>query len=569
MADMDDALRSKVLAWIEDDPETATRLELKRLLEAGETVELRDRFRGMLEFGTAGLRGLLGGGPNRMNRAVVLRATAGLCRHLLENVPNAAERGVVVGYDARRMSPEFADDAASVIAGHGMVPRVFEGFAPTPLVGFAVLDQEAAGGIVITASHNPPAYNGFKVYWENGAQIIPPHDAGIAAQIAAIKSAGDISRGDARQVLGSEVRERYMSGVRAAAVHPETPRDLRIVYTAMHGVGSPFVRQALDDVGFRDVHEVAEQAEPDGTFPTVAFPNPEEKGAMDLALALATKVEADLVLANDPDADRLAVSVLHHGELMPLTGNDIGCLLAHYLLEQGEQKPGRLVVCSVVSSPMLLAIGAAHGAVAEQTLTGHKWIQNRALDLEKERGLTLVFGYEEALGYAVGTLVRDKDGISAAAVMADMAAWCRTQGRTLIDERERAWRRYGMFLSDQISIVLPGPTGRDEIDARMAAARGTPRATLGGIEVLAVQDFAAGTRRDRSGDVTKLEFPASDVVVFELAGGHRAMLRPSGTEPKLKHYFDVRVDMEEGESVGRARERGRSLLDVMIADLAT
>lgn len=567
MVDLDEALKAQVLAWVEDDPDETTRAELTGLLSAGDATELRDRFRGMLEFGTAGLRGLLGGGPNRMNRAVVLRATAGLCRHLLQEVPNAAERGVVIGYDARRMSREFADDAASVVAGHGMIARVFEDLAPTPLVGFAVLDQKAAGGIVITASHNPPAYNGFKVYWENGAQIIPPHDAAIAAQIAAIGTAADIPRGEARHVLGPDVRERYMDGVRAAAVHPETPRDLRIVYTAMHGVGSPFVRQALADVGFEDVHEVAEQAEPDGTFPTVAFPNPEEKGAMDLALSLAAKVEADLVLANDPDADRLAVSVLHHGELMPLTGNDIGCLFAHYLLEQGEQKPGRLVVCSVVSSPMLLAIGEAHGAVAEQTLTGHKWIQNRALELEQERGLTLVFGYEEALGYAVGTLVRDKDGISAAAVMADMAAWCRTQGRTLIDERERAWRRYGMFLSDQVSIVLPGPTGRDEIDARMATARGTPRETLGGIDVEAVQDFAAGTRRGRSGEVTALEFPPSDVVVFELAGGHRAMLRPSGTEPKLKHYFDVRVDIADGESVTAARARGRHLLDALIADL--
>lgn len=568
MSKTDEALLSEVRAWMQDDPDPATREELQYLIDSGSLSGLRDRFSGLLQFGTAGLRGLIGGGPNRMNRAVVLRATAGFCRHLLATVDNAAERGVVIGYDARRMSTEFADDVASVVAGHGMTARVFTSLAATPLVGFAVLDQKAAGGVVITASHNPPDYNGYKVYWENGAQIIPPHDAAIAAEIARIERVETIPRDDSRHVLGDDVRARYLQGVAKAALHPEGPRDLCIAYTAMHGVGGPFVRDVMSAAGFSNFHEQKEQAEPDGRFPTVAFPNPEEDGAMDLVLGLAKDVGADLVLANDPDADRLAVSVLHEGAYMPLTGNDIGCLLAHYALTEGDVPASdALLVCSVVSSPMMLEIGNTHGALAVQTLTGHKWIQNRALELEAERGLTMVFGYEEALGYAMGTLVRDKDGVSAALAMADMAAFCQSQGRTLIDEREACWRRYGMYLSDQVSLVLPGPEGREKINARMAAARSTMPETIGGLPVLAVQDFEVATRRTREGSVTPIEFPSSNVVLFELEGGHRAMLRPSGTEPKLKHYFDVRVDVADGEDIDTARARGQQIVEALVDDL--
>jgi len=562
---IDDTLRAEVERWMAEDPDPDTRAELAALLEASDETELRDRFRGMLTFGTAGLRGLLGGGPNRMNRAVVLRATAGFCAHVLASVPAAAQRGIVVGFDGRRKSRVLADDAASVIAGMGLKAMVFEAVAPTPLVAFAMLDQNAAGALVITASHNPPDYNGYKVFWENGAQIIPPHDAAIAEAIGAVEDLASIPRSDARTVLDGSVADRYLTGVKALARHPEAPRDLTIAHTALHGVGAPYVRRALADAGFEAVHEVPSQREPDGAFPTVAFPNPEEEGAMDAVGALAKEVGADLVLANDPDADRLAVEVLHEGAYVRLTGNEIGCLLAAYLLEEGSGD-NRLVVESVVSSPMLLSIAKSHGVRAEQTLTGHKWIQNRALELEASDGLELVFGYEEALGYACGTLVRDKDGISAAAVMADLAAHCRTKGWTIIDYREQAWRRYGLYLSDQVSLVLPGTEGAAQIQALMARARAEPPTELGGLAVTAVQDFETRTRTLADGSTEPLTFPAANVLVFEIAGGHRAMLRPSGTEPKLKMYFDVRVDVAEGEAIDGAQARGKATLEAIVAD---
>lgn len=571
---LDADLRRQAEAWRDEDPDPTTKAELDALLTRGDEPELRDRFAGMLEFGTAGLRGLLGAGPNRMNRSVVLRATAGLARHLLASVANAGARGVVVGFDGRRMSRELARDVAEVLAGHDVVAHVFEAYAPTPLVGFAVRHLGAAGGVVITASHNPPAYNGYKVYWANGAQIVPPHDAGIAAQIARVETiasiprvAYDVAKGDDLvRVCPPEVTESYLALVRGCALHPETPRELGIAYTAMHGVGGPFVRRALAEQGFSNVVEVKEQAEPDGSFPTVAFPNPEEKGAMDLVLALAEAHGAQLVLANDPDADRLAVAALHEGRYVTLTGNEIGCLFAHYLLEQGPKAPNRLVVASVVSSPMVVAIGEAHGAWAELTLTGHKWIQNRGLELEAREGLRFVFGYEEALGYAVSPGVRDKDGISAAVLMADLAAWCASQGRTLVGELERMWRLYGMFLSEQVSIVRTGVEGARSIRAAMTKARTDAPTSFGGCRVLAVQDFEAATRRAHDGTTTPLTFPPSDVVVFELEGGHRAMLRPSGTEPKVKFYFDVRVAVGADEALDVARARGRKVLDAIVAD---
>lgn len=567
---IEDALRQKVEAWIREDPDPATRRELEELLAAGAEAELRDRFQGLLQFGTAGLRGLLGGGPHRMNRAVVIRATAGLCTYLERTVPDAAERGVAIGFDGRRMSRQFAQDAAEVVAGFGLRAHVFDHVVPTPLLAFASLRVGAAAGIMVTASHNPPDYNGYKVYWGNGAQIIPPHDEGIAACIAALGALDDIPRvprAKTARVLpfSSEIRAEYLAKVKALALHPETPRDLRIVYTAMHGVGGALVLDALANAGFTDVSVVAEQQEPDGEFPTVAFPNPEEEGAMDMALALAEQRDAELVLANDPDADRLAAIVRHDGAYRPLSGNELGCLLAHYLLDEGPKLDKRLVLCSVVSSPMLLAIGEAHGARAEQTLTGHKWIHNRAIELEKE-GYTFVMGFEEALGYAVSSFVRDKDGISAAAVLCDMAAWCKSQGRTLVDELELAWRRYGMYLSEQVSIVLPGAEGARRIAALMTRARQDPPSQFGGAAVVAIQDFASGTRRTTDGQESALTFPRADVVVYELEGGHRAMLRPSGTEPKIKFYADVRVDVGADEPIAAAAERGQAVLDAIVAD---
>lgn len=569
-------LRRAAERWRADDPDPKTRNEMAGLLSRGDAAGLRDRLSSRLKFGTAGLRGLLGAGPNRMNRKVVLHTTAGLCGYVLENTPDAKERGVCIGYDGRRMSPEFADDAARVVAGMGLAVHVFDQVVPTPLLAFACLSKNAAAGIMVTASHNPPDYNGYKVFWGNGAQIIPPEDSGIAEAIAAVGPVGSIPTMDLvaaeeaglLSTFGPELEKAYLAGVRALMVHAGLPRDLTIAYTAMHGVGDRLALEALSLAGFSKVYSVPEQAEPDGAFPTVQFPNPEEEGAMDLVFALAKEKKADLVFANDPDADRLAVAVADGDTFVQLTGNDVGCLLGHYLLDQGPAGDARLVVNTIVSSPMLGAIAKAHEARFEQTLTGFKWIANTALRLEADEGARFVFGYEEALGYTVGGLVHDKDGIGTAVVVADLAAWCESQGRTLLGELDLAWRRYGMYLSRQESEVHAGSDGAERIDSIMTRVRESRPAAIGAYAVEGFIDLATATRRAPDGTITDVALPKGNVLAMELEGGHRVMLRPSGTEPKIKFYFDVRIDMTDDESAESARQRGEALLDELARGLA-
>jgi phosphomannomutase len=564
-------------AWLAQDADPDTRSELEQLIAAasgGDAAAGRDlveRFTGALEFGTAGLRGVLGAGPQRMNRVMVQRVTAGLADYLLAHVPGADQRGVVIGHDARRKSRLFAEDAAEILAGKGVRVLLAAGPWPTPTSAWAVTEYGAAAGIMVTASHNPPEYNGYKVYWGNGAQIVPPHDAGIAAAIDACgpllgMELLPLEEGRRRglvDVLGTALEDEYHAEIQKLLVAPATPRAVRIAYTALHGVGDRHVRRALSTAGFAEVHSVASQAEPDGAFPTVSFPNPEEKGAMDRVLELAREVDAEVVLANDPDADRLAVAArTEPGTYVQLTGNEVGCLLGHYLLEHGDKSGKRALLSSIVSSPMLGAIAQAHGAHWEQTLTGFKWIANRAMELEAE-GYRFVCGYEEALGYTVGSLVRDKDGVSGALLMAELAAWSKAHGRTLVDEIELMSRRYGLFLSRQISVTMKGADGAAKIAKVMDGVREHPPATIGVHAVLAVVDLARGERRVRTGAVEKLALPPSNVLAMELDGGHRVMLRPSGTEPKIKYYFDLREVMGEKEPVQSARARGERVLEAM------
>ena len=567
-------LRERVSRWIADDPEPATRAELEGLLAAPDlaSTDLADRFAGPLEFGTAGLRGVLGAGPNRMNRAVVLVTSLGLARYVLTAVPNASSRGIVIGYDGRHLSRAFAEDAAGVFAAAGIRALLFTHEAPTPLASFAVKDLGAAAGVMITASHNPAEYNGYKVYWTNSAQIIPPTDHAIAAAIASCPPAKEVpslpmhvarARGLVK-ALGAEVEERYLETIRALAVHADGDRSITIVYTPMHGVGDPLARRALALAGFDHVTSVPEQQRPDADFPTVAFPNPEEKGAMDLAFALARKQDAHLVLANDPDADRLAVAVPGRakGTYVQLTGNQVGILLGHYLLTESRVAPPsggdrRVVLASVVSSPMLGAIARALGVHYEETLTGFKWIANRAMQLENE-GRSFVFGYEEALGYSVGDAVRDKDGISAALLVAEMCAVLAAGKRTLLDELDAIYRQYGVYVSAQVSLTRKGASGAAEIAGLMSRLRAAPPKSIGDHVVGATSDFEAQTRTASDGSVTRLTLPPSNVMVFELEGGSRIIARPSGTEPKVKFYFDVREAVAEGEAVETAEARANA-----------
>ncbi|HWV36859.1 MAG TPA: phospho-sugar mutase [Vulgatibacter sp.] len=563
-------LREAAERWLAEDPDPGTRRELQGILDRGDAAALAERFGGALRFGTAGLRGKVGAGPNRMNRLVVIRTTAGLARHLLDHVPAARTRGVVVGCDGRHLSAEAREDVVEVLAGHGIRARVFRDLAPTPLVAFAVSHLAAAGGVMITASHNPAAYNGYKVYWENGAQIVPPHDAGIARAIDAVGPLAGIprmARGDATaagllEELGEETILAYLD--RISTLSRQKPsRRLRIAYTPMHGVGGDLALRALSRFGFDDVHVVSEQMAPHPDFPTVAFPNPEEAGAMDLVLSLASRIAADLVLANDPDADRLAVSVPREaGTYQALSGNEIGVLLASWLLDPPpEGKP--LAITTIVSTPMLATMCEQLGVRCEEVLTGFKWIANRAMDLEAREGARFVLGFEEALGYSLGTICRDKDGISAAAVFAELAASGDVLGRL-----EDLFRRYGLHVSGQSGFTAEGASGQAAIRATMERLRRDPPRSIGGRPVVALRDYLTGRRTAADGATSRLDLPPSDVLAFDLEGGSRVVARPSGTEPKIKYYFDVCEPVSPSESIAEARARARRILDDVARDFS-
>jgi phosphomannomutase len=530
-------LTTAATAWIAGDPDPVTRSELQGILDSGDVDELTERMGATLQFGTAGLRGRVEAGSNRMNRATVIRSTKGLANYLRVSVGTGAGP-VVVGRDARLSSAGFMDDTIAVLVAAGFTVRYFADPVPTPLVAHALLHLDGVAGIVITASHNPPADNGYKVYAGNGAQIIPPVDTEIAAAIASVGPAIDVPRaeivGAAAAPIGDELFEEYLHAVARNLPATTGDRDIGIVYAAMHGVGGKYVMAALDRFGFSRVHPVAAQFEPDGHFPTVAFPNPEEPGAMDLSHELAMAIDADLVIANDPDTDRLAVSIPEPGSgYRQLTGNQIGVLLADYLLAGGgTDRP--LVLNSIVSSPMLASIADEYGAGYDRTLTGFKWIWNAALDLEAAGRGDYVFGYEEALGYSVGRTVRDKDGISAAVAFASLVAAAKAHAETVWDRLADLYRRHGLWVSTQKSIVRPGAEGADEIAAAMALLGERTPESLGGLGVTGVTDYRSGA------DERPRYLAATPLVELSLGDAGRALIRPSGTEPKLKIYVDLR-----------------------------
>lgn len=560
-------LESKVRAWIAGDPDPAARAELSSLLESGATDDLKDRMNGDITFGTAGLRGVVEAGSNRMNRATVIRATAGLASYLLVNTA-AEDRMVAIGRDARPSSQSFMDDAIGVLEAAGFRIRFFTDPTPTPLVAYAGLTLGACASIVITASHNPPADNGYKVYAANGVQIVPPADTEIATMIAAVGAANDVPRtedpyGSENVVaIGPDLFEEYLRSLATFLPVVTGDRSISIVYTAMHGVGGKFVVGALRLFGFRQVRPVAKQFAPDGTFPTVSFPNPEEPGALDLAHELAQAVDADLVLANDPDTDRLAVSVpIPGGVWRPLTGNQIGCLLAEYLLRHGGSGK-HTVVNSIVSTPMLGDIAAAYDATWRQTLTGFKWIWNAALDLEADGFGDLVLGFEEALGYSVGTTVRDKDGISSAIAFAALAAEAAGDGAIVLDRLGDLYEKYGIWVSTQVSIRREGSAGADELAAAMTRLRTSPPTSVAGAAVESVVDFSVGEdRRPRY-------LGATNLIELDLGEMGRVLARPSGTEPKLKIYVDLTAPFPDDGAWITAEESLTSLARDVGEDLA-
>jgi phosphomannomutase len=511
-----DALRSSASAWLADDPDPETRAELAALLAAGDEAAVADRFAGRLTFGTAGLRGVMRSGPNGMNRAVVRRAAAGLAAYL-DSV--AALGPVVVGYDARHHSADFARDSAQVLTGAGRAAVLLPAPLPTPVLAFAVRNLGAAAGVMVTASHNPPADNGYKVYLADGAQIVPPADAAIEAAIEAV---GPLSTVPLSTSYGAvEAEDAYLTAV--SAVPRTAYRELSIVYTAMHGVGAATLAAAFGRAGFAAPVPVVEQVTPDPDFPTVAFPNPEEPGALDLALARASAVGADVVLANDPDADRCAVAVPAGGGWRMLRGDEVGVLLGDHLIRTGAGTG--TFATTIVSSSLLGVLCAARGVAYAESLTGFKWIVRAADDVR--------FGYEEALGYAVAPdLVRDKDGISAALLVADLAASLRAEGRTLTDRLDEIAAEFGVHATDQVSVRVDDLA---LIDAAMRRLRAAPPRTLLGSPVSTVDDL----------------LPDADVLRLRTAGA-RVVVRPSGTEPKLKAYLEVVVPVAASVPAARA-----------------
>ncbi|MDQ0489269.1 phosphomannomutase [Streptomyces thermodiastaticus] len=541
-----DALIAQAQAWLAEDPDPDTRDELARLIDSGDHAELAARFAGTLQFGTAGLRGELGAGPLRMNRSVVIRAAAGLAAYLKkQGTPHGDDTAglVVIGYDARHKSQTFAEDTAAVMTGAGLRAAVLPRPLPTPVLAFAIRHLGAVAGVEVTASHNPPRDNGYKVYLGDGSQIVPPADAEIAAEIDAVASLDDVPRPTTGwETLDDTVLDAYLTRT-DAVLSKDSPRTARTVYTAMHGVGKDVLLAAFARAGFPTPDLVTEQAEPDPDFPTVAFPNPEEPGAMDLAFAKARETNPDLVIANDPDADRCAAAVKDGGDWRMLRGDEVGALLAAHLVRRGAT--GTFAE-SIVSSSLLGRIAEKAGLPYEETLTGFKWIA-------RVEGLR--YGYEEALGYCVDPDgVRDKDGITAALLLTELASELKSENRTLLDLLDDLAVEHGLHATDQLSVRVKD---LGLIAAAMRRLREQPPTELAGLRITKAEDLSKGTDK----------LPPTDGLRYTLDGA-RVVVRPSGTEPKLKCYLEVVIPVATKENLPEARTKATTLLTAIKQDLS-
>ena len=552
-----------------------TKKELRAI--QGDENEIKERFYMDLEFGTAGLRGVIGAGINRMNIYTVRRATQGLADYILEQ--GGADRGVAIAYDSRRMSPEFSDEAARTLAANGIKAYRFESLRPTPELSFAVRELGCIAGINITASHNPPEYNGYKVYWEDGAQFTPPHDRGVTEKVMAItdlSSVKTMSREEAvasgRYVtIGAEIDDRYIAQVKAQVVNQEAidkmQDQIAIVYTPLHGTGNIPARRVMKELGFEHVYVVPEQELPDGNFPTVSYPNPEAAEAFELGLKLAKEKNADLVLATDPDADRLGVYVkdTKSGEYIPLTGNMSGSLLCDYVLSQKKER-GQIpadgqVVKSIVTTNLVDAVAEYYGAELIEVLTGFKWIGKQILKNEQEGRGTYLFGMEESYGCLIGTYARDKDAISATAALCEAAAYYKEKGMTLWDAMVAMYERYGYYKDSVQSIGLKGIEGLAKIQEIMEYFRNHEPAEFAGCKVLSARDYKLDTIKDMTtGEVKPTGLPASNVLYYDMNDGAWICVRPSGTEPKIKFYYGVK-----GSSLEDADAKSAALGDAVKA----
>ena len=555
----------------------ATKEELKNIAE--DDNEIKERFYMDLEFGTAGLRGIIGAGTNRMNIYVVRRATQGLANYIAK--VDKKSQGVAIAYDSRHMSPEFAQEAALCLAANGIKAYIFESLRPTPELSFAVRHLGCVAGINVTASHNPPEYNGYKVYWEDGAQITPPHDSGIMGEVKSISDWNTVKTMDKAeaekaglfQVIGKEVDDAYMAELKKQVLHMDAikaeGKNLKIVYTPLHGTGNIPARRILRELGFENVYVVKEQELPDGDFPTVSYPNPEAAEAFELGLKLAKEVDADLVLATDPDADRLGVRVKDkNGEYHDLTGNMSGCLLANYEISQRKAINGSLpedgaLIKTIVTTNLADAIAKGYGVKLIEVLTGFKFIGQQILGFEQSGKGSYLFGFEESYGCLIGTYARDKDAIVATMALCEAAAYYKTQGKTLWDAMIEMYEQFGYYKDAIQSVTMKGIEGLQKIQEIMNSLRQNPPTEFAGHKVVAVRDYKADTITDAAtGAVKPTGLPNSNVLYYELTDDAWVCVRPSGTEPKVKFYYGVK-----GTSLADADEKsdimGKAVLNMV------
>lgn len=562
--------RERYEGWLSDPYfDEATKEELRSI--AKDDNEIKERFYKDLEFGTAGLRGIIGAGTNRMNIYTVRKATQGLANYIISK--DGQKKGVAIAYDSRRMSPEFADEAALCLGANGIKAYVFESLRPTPELSYAVRSLGCIAGINITASHNPPEYNGYKVYWEDGAQITPPHDKGIMDEVKAVtdystvKTMGleEAKAAGMYEVIGAAVDDGYIAELKKQVIHQDSidavGKELKIVYSPLHGTGNIPARRILKELGFENVYVVKEQELPDGEFPTVSYPNPEAKEAFELGLKLAKEVDADLVLATDPDADRLGVYVkdAKSGEYKVLTGNMSGCLLADYEIGQRKALKGLpedgYLIKTIVTSNLADAIAKGYGIGLIEVLTGFKFIGQQILGFETTGKGSYLFGFEESYGCLIGTHARDKDAIVATMALCEAAAYYKTQGKTLWDAMVDMYDKYGYYKDDIQSITLKGIEGLNKIQEILETLRRNPPAEVGGYQVVKARDYQAGTVKDiATGDVTGTGLPKSNVLYYDLTDDAWLCVRPSGTEPKVKFYYGIK-----GSSLADADEKSAKL----------
>ncbi|MBR3325554.1 MAG: phospho-sugar mutase [Clostridia bacterium] len=557
--------------WISNSSfDEETKDELKKI--EGNEKEIEDRFYKDLEFGTAGLRGVVGAGSNRMNKYTVGKATQGLANYILKC--GTQDKGVVIAYDSRHMSKEFSELTALCLNANGIKAYVFESLRPVPELSFSVRELGCTAGIMITASHNPPKYNGYKVYWDDGAQIIPPRDQEIIKEVNNTKfeQIKTMDKNEAKEKslyneVGKDLDDKFISTLKSLVLNPniikEQQENIKIVYTPLHGTGNIPVQRILKEIGFTHVYVVPEQEKPNGDFPTVSYPNPEDKNAFKLALDLAKKVDADVVLANDPDADRLGVySKGPKGEYVAYTGNMSAILLLEYELsqkkEKGILKDNTAVITTIVSTDMTKAIAKKYNAVEFETLTGFKWIGEKMRQFEEDRSYTFEFGFEESYGCVIGNHARDKDGIVAVMATCEAVAYYKSKGLSLWEQMQKVYEKYGFYKEGQISVVLEGADGAEQIKQKMTEMRANPPKELAGLKVLETRDYQEHTIEKIDGTTGKTDLPTSNVLYYELENNSWCCVRPSGTEPKIKFYMGV-----NGKSNEEADENLHKLTDAM------